>query len=299
MLYELLDDKHIKVERWYNWNKKKKEKTVLYYEYNIEPGANIKYGVLWSKTLTSEEAEECKIKQILFEDDGWNPTLDVINIYIAGDSTACNYTEDRAPRAGWGQVIDRFFKETVIVKNHAASGRSSKSFINEGLLATILEEIKPDDYLFIQFGHNDEKNDKERRTEPYTTYKEYLTHYIKGARERGANPVLLTPISRRSFMNDGTIANTHGEYPRAMKELADEFNVPLIDMTEKTKRLFEELGEEKTKQIFLWLKPGEHKNYPDGVEDNTHLQERGAVEIAKLVIEGIKENKLLLKRFIK
>lgn len=290
---------HIKAEGWHNWGKEENEKTARYYEYNSSgPGGNMEQRVSWSKILTDEEAKKYTISQILSGDDGWNPAAETISVYIAGDSTACNYTEDRAPRMGWGQAIGRLFKEGVVVKNHASSGRSSKSFINEGRLDIILAEIKAGDYLFIQFGHNDQKEDEERRTEPYTTYKEYLTRYIEGAREKGANPVLLTPISRRSFNSDGTIADTHGEYPKAMKELAEELKVPLIDMTEKTKKLFEKLGEEETKQIFLWLKPGEHVNYPDGIKDNTHLQERGAVEVAKLVLEGIKENKLSLEYFI-
>lgn len=222
-----------------------------------------------------------------------------IQIFIAGDSTASNYLPDQAPRMGWAQVLQNFFTSEVVVKNHAASGRSSKSFITEGRLDVILENIKENDYFFIQFGHNDEKPDKERSTEPYTTYKECLTQYINGARKKGAIPILLTSINRRSFTKNGKIQSTHGDYPKAMKELAKELNVPIIDMTEKTKTFFEELGEEKTKKIFLWLKPGEHPNYPEGVEDNTHLHEQGAIAIAKLVLEGIKENKLPIGSFIK
>lgn len=221
-----------------------------------------------------------------------------MNIFIAGDSTASNKAIDKKPEMGWGEALDKFFSNEVSIKNHATNGRSSKSFIDEGRLNTILAEIKEHDYLFIQFGHNDQKDDEERFTDPYTTYKDYLTQYIEGAREKGAIPILLTSICRRDFISDGTLKNTHGAYPDAMKELAKEQNVPLIDMTIKTKIFFESLGEEKTKEIFLWLAPGEHENYPNGVEDNTHLHEKGALAVAQLVVEGIEELNLLLKEYI-
>lgn len=213
-----------------------------------------------------------------------------LKIVIVGDSTAATYDAARAPEMGWGQTFGRFFAESVAVKNHAYPGRSSKSFIDEGRLARALDDLAPGDWLFIQFGHNDaKKEDPARYTEPETTYKEHLAVYIRSARERGANPLLLTPIERRHFNAAGTIEPTHGAYPQAMIELGEAMHTPVIDITEKSRALFERLGPEPTKELFLWLKPGEHPNYPQGVEDNTHFQERGAVEIGKLVIEGLKE----------
>ena len=221
-------------------------------------------------------------------------------VYIAGDSTACNYERERYPRAGWGQVIQQFFNDSIIVRNEAVSGRSSKSFIQEGILTKILAQIKPNDYLFIQFGHNDEKkNDEARYTEPSTTYKSYLTQYIEAARKGGAIPVLLTPINRRSFDSDGIMTPTHGDYPQAVLELGTELKVPVIDTTAQSKFLFEKLGVEKTKKLFLHLEPGESPNYPKGVQDNTHFCEHGATEIARLVIQGIKEAQLPLAKFIR
>ncbi|XEC93289.1 rhamnogalacturonan acetylesterase [Paenibacillus tarimensis] len=222
-----------------------------------------------------------------------------VSVYLAGDSTVSGYSSSAAPRAGWGQVIGEMFDRKVTVKNHAASGRSSKSFIDEGRLDVILSLIEKGDYLFIQFGHNDEKsNDPTRYTEPYTTYKSYLKQYIDGAREKGAVPILVTPVERRGFTADGAVKQTHGEYPAAMKELGMEDQVPVIDLTAKSQKLFEQLGPEGTKDVFLWLDAGESPNYPDGIQDNTHFQEKGAKQIAELVIEGMRELELNLYGFV-
>lgn len=224
---------------------------------------------------------------------------DKVTIYIAGDSTACNYEAARSPRTGWGQVLEQFFTDQVSVANEAISGRSSKSFIEEGALDRILSRIKPNDYLLIQFGHNDEKkSDPVRYTEPNTTFKTYLTQYIQGARSKGAIPVLLTPINRLGFDGNGKVVPTHGDYPKAMMELAKAEQVPLIDLTEKTKVLMENLGLEKSISLFLHLKPGESPNYPSGSKDNTHLRLEGAMEVARLVVEGIKENNLPVAQYL-
>lgn len=213
-----------------------------------------------------------------------------IKVFIAGDSTAAKKLPEKRPETGWGEMIPMFFSGEVEFENHAVNGRSSKSFIDEGRLEKISEGIGKGDFLFIQFGHNDEKQDVERRTEPFTTYKSYLLRYIEVATKKNANPVLLTSVQRRSFSEDGRINDTHGEYLVAMRELAAERNIPLIDVAEKSKILFEKLGIEKTKEIFLWCEPGESENYPDGVMDNTHFKDYGAKVIAQLVFEGIIEN---------
>lgn len=217
-----------------------------------------------------------------------------ITVYLAGDSTVSDYSSSLAPRTGWGQVFDQFFDDKIIVKNEASSGRSSKSFIDEGRLDSILSQIEKGDYLFIQFGHNDEKiDDPSRYTEPYSTYKSYLKRYIDGAREKQAIPVLITPVERRRFTEEGVARDSHGDYPAAMKEIGLEENVPVIDLTAKSKALFQELGPERTKDVFLWLDAGESVNYSNGVQDNTHFQEAGAVQIGRLVLEGIEELKLV------
>ena len=213
-----------------------------------------------------------------------------IKIFIAGDSTAATKLPDEKPETGWGERIGEFFTNDIEICNFAINGRSSKSFIDEGILKKISKLIEADDFLFIEFGHNDKKENEELYTDPFTTYKAYLTEYIKVARNAGAHPVLLTSIHRRNFDENGIIKDTHGNYLVAVRDLAAELNVPLIDMGEKSKRLFEKIGIEKTKEIFLWLKPGENLNHSDGIQDNTHFSEKGAKEIARLVVEGIKEN---------
>ena len=217
-----------------------------------------------------------------------------ITVYLAGDSTVSNYSSSLAPRAGWGQIINRYFDDTIVVKNAASPGRSSKSFIDEGRLQSILNQIKKGDYLFIQFGHNDEKiEDPNRYTEPFSTYKKYLKQYIDGARAKQAIPVLVTPVERRGFTSEGIALHSHGKYPNAMKELGMEEHVPVIDLTSKSNVLFQELGPERTKDIFLWLEPGEYRNYPNGIHDNTHFQEFGAKEVARLVLKGVEKSNLV------
>ena len=223
----------------------------------------------------------------------------MINIFIAGDSTVSTYDYSVAPRTGWGQVLGNYMNEKVLVQNRAVSGRSSKSFIDEGRLNQILNKIQANDYLFIQFGHNDEKSDKERHTEPFTSFHNYLTEYIEQARNKQAFPILLTPVQRRSFDDNGVFIETHGDYPIAMKQLAQQYDVPLIDLTTSSRILYEKLGPEASKEIFLWFKQEENINFPDGLQDDTHFSEYGANEIAQLVIEGIHEIKSPLITYLK
>jgi lysophospholipase L1-like esterase len=229
---------------------------------------------------------------------GDTPAMPHITVFLAGDSTVATYPADRAPLAGWGQFIGASFTDRATIRNAAESGRSSKSFMDEGKMQPVWDEIKKGDYLLIQFGHNDEKTDEERHTDPYTTYKSYLRQYIDGARERGAFPVLVTPMNRRNFNANGTLAMTHGAYPAAMIQLGKEMNVPVIDLHQSSKKLFEQLGDEPTKKLFLWLAPGENANYPEGSKDNTHFNEYGASEMAKLVVQGVRETKLPLAAYL-
>ncbi|MGF7049392.1 lysophospholipase L1-like esterase [Paenibacillus sp. DS2015] len=212
---------------------------------------------------------------------------ETLTIFLAGDSTVTDQPSIGYPNAGWGQMLPQLFKHDVVVDNHAESGRSSRSFIDEGRLESILEKMKAEDFLFIQFGHNDEKSDIPRGTEPFTTYKQYLKLYIDAARDQQARPVLVTPVHRRYFNEDGTLSDTHGDYIIAMKELAMEEDVPLIDLAAESKLLYEAAGIEGSKDYFMWSYPGEYMNHSGGVEDNTHFQERGALRLAELVIEGI------------
>lgn len=217
------------------------------------------------------------------------PAPHAIVLFLAGDSTVTDQPEDGFPYAGWGQMLPQLLKHDVVVANHAVSGRSSKSFIDEGRLSVIIDEIKADDFLFIQFGHNDQKPDEERFTEPFTTYIKYLQQYIDAARDKGAHPVLVTSVHRRFYESDGQLRDTHGSYLEAVRHLAEEQSVPLIDLAEKSKTLFEEIGEEDSKSVFMWGAPGEFAQFPGGIADNTHFQEQGAIRIAGLIAAGIRE----------
>ncbi|MBB6670145.1 rhamnogalacturonan acetylesterase [Cohnella nanjingensis] len=212
-----------------------------------------------------------------------------LTLHLAGDSTVTDQPDEGFPYAGWGQMLSSFFKHNVAITNHAVSGRSARSFVEEGRLDAILREIKPDDWLFVQFGHNDQKPDEARRTDPATSYKAYLKHYADGARELGAHPVLVTSVHRRYFEPDGSLRDTHGPYLEAVRELAKAEDIPLVDLAEMSRIWFEALGPEGTKEAFMWGAPGEFLHFPDGIEDNTHFQERGALALAGMVAGRIRE----------
>ena len=222
-----------------------------------------------------------------------------IDIYLIGDSTMSEYNAAQYPRTGWGEMLQHFFNENVTVHDFAVSGKSSKDFRDLGYWKTVIDSIKKGDYLFIQFGHNDEKEyDSTRYTVPGGTFNENLKNYIKEAREKGAIPILLTPIRRRKFDENGNLLDTHGKYPDAVRTVAKEMNVPLIDLQKMTKPLIEKYGVEGSKKLFMWVKPGEFPGYPKGDKDNTHLTELGAKEISKLVAHKIKELDIGLGNYV-
>ena len=205
-------------------------------------------------------------------------------IYIIGDSTV---EDNQPPFRGWGWALPQFVREGVRVKNHALSGRSSRSFRAESLFEPVEQALGEGDLLLIQFGHNDEKDD-ERHTDPDTTYPEQLWRYCAFALSRGAQPVLITPVCRRFFGGDGSLFYTHGEYPRAMRRLAAEKGVPLVDLKAASRALYKSLGEAKTAELFVRLAPGEHPDFPDGHDDKTHFNAHGAQVIAALVADGLR-----------
>lgn len=215
-----------------------------------------------------------------------------VSIYVVGDSTASVYASDLYPRMGWGQVLgDYFASACAVVKDKALSGRSSKSYLDEGNWTPVRDGLASGDFVIIQFGHNDEKSeDAARYTDPQTTFKQYLTKYVNETRAKNAFPVLATPIQRNKW-NGGTLSDTHGAYPPAMRELAQELDVPLVDMTELTKAYFEKIGQAETTKLFLVLAAGESPNYPEGSTDNTHLQEKGARVVAQLFTSDAYEQK--------
>ncbi|MFJ9634294.1 rhamnogalacturonan acetylesterase [Streptomyces sp. NPDC101175] len=196
-------------------------------------------------------------------------------LFIAGDSTAAQKYVPEAPETGWGMALPFFLRKGVRVANHAVNGRSSKSFIDEGRLAAILSVIRPGDLLLVQFAHNDEKTaDPTRYTEPWTTYQDCLRRYLDGARSRGARPVLATPVERRRFDADGNALATHGDYPAAMRALARQEGVALLDIEALSLALWQRLGVEETKVYFNWT---------DTEQDNTHFNPPGAIAVARLV----------------
>ena len=223
----------------------------------------------------------------------------IINFHLIGDSTMADKVPDRSPETGWGQVLQEYFTSGVQVKNHAVNGRSSKSFIDDGRWDNVLDSLKEGDYVCIQFGHNDKKYyDPSRFTNPVTGYRRNLIRFISDTREKGAFPILATPIVRRGFNEHGTLVDTHGNYPLIMHEVSSEYHVPLIDLQLMTEDLVLSLGEEGSKQLFNWLGPGENENYPDGQQDNTHLNLKGAHEVARLFTEELIRQDIPLMKFL-
>ncbi len=212
-------------------------------------------------------------------------------LYIAGDSTAAQKYSDAAPETGWGMALPFFLCQDLAVANHAVNGRSSKSFVDEGRLDTILGLIRPGDLLLVQFAHNDEKTaDPTRYTEPWTTYQDYLRRYIDGARAKGARPVLATPVERRKFDASGNAVPTHGEYPAAMRALAEEAGVTLLDIQALSLALWQRLGVEETKKYFNWTATE---------QDNTHFNPPGAIAVARLVAGELLRHRVLAPRDVR
>lgn len=210
-------------------------------------------------------------------------------VFVIGDSTASEYGDDRYPRTGWAQVLQSFLNsDSIAISNHAASGRSSKSFYNEGRWNTVKNSIKSGDFVFIQFAHNDSKSDEERYTDPATTFKDYLNIFISETIEKGGYPVLISSIPRNNW-SGSRIKQAHEPYTESMKEEAAAKNVPFIDMEAGTMELLNMLGKSfSTTNIFLNADAGTWPNYPDGVSDGTHLQEKGAEQFSKLLSDSLK-----------
>ena len=206
---------------------------------------------------------------------------------------------DKRPETGWGEFLTQHFKtKKVRVENHAMNGRSTHTFIEEKHWQVILEKLQPGDYVFIEFGHNDQPKEKASHTSP-EAFKNNLIRFVNETREKKANPILLTPVMRRRFDDKGEFFDTHFEYPDLVRTVAKEFNVPLIDMQRKSERVIKQYGVENSRKLFLQLKPGEHPNYPKGVEDNTHFSPLGAELIAAEAIAGLRELKIDLVKFLK
>ncbi|HZM88686.1 MAG TPA: rhamnogalacturonan acetylesterase [Blastocatellia bacterium] len=223
-----------------------------------------------------------------------------ITIYLAGDSTMAEKLPDKRPETGWGEALQKFFNpDKVKIENHAKNGRSTRTFIEERLWQAIIDKLKKGDYVFIEFGHNDAAKERTDRYTPPEDYRKNLVRFITEVRQKGAIPVLLTPVMRRRFDNAGKFQDSHGEYPDIVRAVASEHKTPLIDMHRKSEGVLKQYGPEESKKLFLQLKPGENANYPNGIQDNTHFSPLGAEIMARLAVDGIRELKLGLARNLK
>lgn len=224
-----------------------------------------------------------------------------VKLFLAGDSTCAEKLPEKRPETGWGEMLAAHFKEgKVKIENRAMNGRSTKTFISEGRWQKIIDELRKGDWVFVQFGHNDESKEKGERYTPPDAFKANLERFVREVRAKNANIVLLTPVMRRKFDKDGKFVDLHPrEYPEAFRTVAKELKIPLIDLHHKSEALIKSLGVEGSRSLFLQLKPDENPNYPKGIEDNTHFVPKGAEEMAKLVVGGIRENKLKLRKYLK
>ena len=197
-------------------------------------------------------------------------------IWYIGDSTVARNNINSYPQTGMSQGLSLYLKEAVRIESLAKNGRSTKSFLDEGRFAPAEAGMQPGDFLLIQFGHNDEKPDEARHTDPDTTFRENLTLFVNAAKKAGAYPVLITPIARRLFDEKGVfLPGSHGAYPGAVKATAAEAGVPVIDLTSATEDYLALLGDEASKPLFVWPK------------DNTHLKPEGAVKMAGFLAQGL------------
>ena len=276
-------DAHVAPEGFRDWDEPKPV-TERYAEYGTT-GARADQSTRHpkQKRMTAQEAACVTIPEVIGGWDNWRPDQRVPTWFLCGDSTMANYPANRAPMAGWGQKLQALLTENIYVENCAVNGRSSKSFVAEKRLYFIELCLRKGDKLIVSFSHNDEKADPERATHPRVTFPEYLGLYIDAARRQGAEPILVTPIARRRFDAEGRLVPTHGVYPDAIRNLADYRGVRLIDLEKATMQLCRLAGVEGTKKIFCHV-PAGHRNYPDGLEDNSHLQEDGATRIAGLFL---------------
>ena len=211
------------------------------------------------------------------------------HIFWAGDSTAASNKYVTYPQTGIAQAFDRYTREDVVVFNHSVNGRSTKSFIDESRLAYIYNDISKGDYLFIQFGHNDEKiNDPARYTDPHGEFITNLEKFVNVARNKGAYPVFITSVERRLFDENGKLKpSEHTEYVKGMKEASKKFEVPVVDLFTMSREFLEKTGDEASKKYYMNLAPGEVLWAPEGKNDNSHLRYEGAMLYAGMVARGL------------
>lgn len=243
----------------------------------------------WDDKLTLEFSGTPNIQSIKI-----SSIANIKTIYLAGDSTVTD--QDVEPWASWGQFITNYFDSNIVIANYAESGATLTSFKSTNRLEKILSIIKPHDYIFIEFAHNDEKI-KGDGNGAWGLYTNSLKEYIIKIREKKGIPILVTPTQRRSFNTDGSLTETHGDFPNAMRQVAKDLNVPLVDITKMTTDLYESWGNEHSKKAFVHYPANTFPEQTEPLEDNTHFNSFGANEIAKCVVQGIKDLNLELANY--
>lgn len=246
----------------------------------------------WDEKLTLEfNGDNPSVRSIFIE-----PVKNIPTVYLAGDSTVVD--QDKEPWAAWGQMLPLFFDSRIAIANEAESGETIKSFIGERRLAKVMSTIQPGDYLMIQFGHNDQKQGA-GYVPAATDFKTYLLQYITEARAHGVTPILVTPMNRRNFDANGKIVQTLGDYPAAMREVADQQKIALIDLNAMSKTLFETMGETGTLHAFVHYPLNSFPNQPDELKDDTHFNSYGAYELARAVVQSIRDQHLPLEPYLR
>ena len=213
-----------------------------------------------------------------------------VHVFIAGDSTAAEKRAERRPETGWAEQLQSYFDtDDVRIVNLARNGRSTRTFIEEGRWASLLDEVRPGDYVFIQFGHNDQSESKPDRYTPPDDFRANLRRFVADVRQLDATPVLMTPVVRRRFDDAGQFYDVHGEYPDLTRAVSEETGATLVDMHRTSESALRTWGSEGSKDLFLILAPGDSPNYPDGLDDNTHFSPLGASVMARLAAEGVRD----------
>ena len=213
-------------------------------------------------------------------------------IYLAGDSTMVD--QDVEPWASWGQQLPRFFLPGVVVANHAESGESSNSWVGEQRMAKILSLIKPGDYFFVQFAHNDQKNGADFPEK----YRTYMTDFVHQVRAKGATPVIVTAMNRDNFDADGHIKDTLAPYPQISREVAAATQTALIDLNAMSKTMFEAMGPDGANHAFMKFKAGSYPGVDRDISDTTHFNNYGAYELARCIVQGIRNDQLPIAKFL-
>ncbi len=214
----------------------------------------------------------------------------MITIYWAGDSTVKQNGMSTWPQTGIGQEFERFLKpHEVRVENHAENGRSTKSFMDEGRLAVIYDRITKGDFLFIQFGHNDEKpEDPTRYADPETGFPENIEKFVNVARNKGATPVIITPVTRFNRQNPKALYR-HDRWAESARRTGEKLGVAVVDLTAMSEQLVDEMGEAAATTYYMNLPAGVYPHFPQGQKDSTHLQPAGAVAFGALIARGLYE----------